>query len=43
MSAIRRQYPKDFKVNAVQLSHASSRSIAEVARSLGISEGVLYR
>jgi transposase len=43
MSSVRRQYPKEFKVNAVQLSHTSSKSIAEIARHLGISEGVLYR
>jgi transposase len=43
MSSLRRRYPKEFKVNAVQLSYTSSSPIAEVARSLGISEGVLYR
>ena len=43
MSDIRRKYDEDFKKNAVKLSHASNKSVAEVARDLGISNGMLYR
>ena len=43
MSDVRRKYDEDFKKNAVKLSHASSKSVAEVARDLGISDGMLYR
>lgn len=34
---------EDFKRNAVKLSYASNRSVAEVARCLGIKSGMLYR
>ncbi|NLX18605.1 MAG: transposase [Desulfobulbus sp.] len=43
MSDVRRKYDEDFKKNAVKLSYASSKSVAEVARDLGISNGMLYR
>ena len=43
MSDVRRKYDADFKKNAVKLSHASNKSVAEVARDLGISNGMLYR
>ena len=43
MSDIRRKYDEEFKKNAVKLSYASSKSVAEVARNLGISNGMLYR
>ena len=43
MSDIRRKYDEEFKKNAVKLSYASSKSVAEVARDLGISNGMLYR
>ena len=43
MSDIRRKYDEDFKKNAVKLCYASSKSVAEVARDLGISNGMLYR
>ena len=43
MSVIRRKFDEDFKKNAVKLSHASNKSIAEVAKDLGISDGMLYR
>jgi transposase len=43
MSDTRRQYDEGFKKNAVKLSYASSKTIAEVARDLGISDGMLYR
>lgn len=43
MSDIRRKYDEDFKKNAVKLSYASSKSVTEIARDLGISNGMLYR
>jgi len=43
MSAQRKQYDEGFKKNAVKLSYAASKSVAEVARDLGISDGMLYR
>lgn len=43
MSAIRRRYDEGFKKDAVKLSYASSKSVIEVARDLGISDGMLYR
>jgi transposase len=43
MSDIRRKYDEDFKKNAVKLSYASSKSVADVARDLGISNSMLYR
>lgn len=43
MSGIRRKYDEDFKKNAVKLSYASTKSVMEVARDLGISDGMLYR
>jgi len=43
MSVTRRQFDEGYKKNAVKLSYASSKTIAEVARDLGISDGMLYR
>ncbi len=43
MRNVRRQYDEEFKKNAVKLSYASSKSVAEVARELGITDGMLYR
>ena len=43
MSDVRRKYDEDFKKNAVKLSYASSKSVADVARNLGISNSMLYR
>jgi transposase len=43
MSVTRRQFDEGFKKNAVKLSYASSKTIAEVTRDLGISDGMLYR
>ena len=39
----RRQYTKEFKLEAVQLAVESERSLAEVARDLGIAPNVLHR
>jgi transposase len=43
MSLIRGQYSEEYKVNAVKLSYASSRSVSEVAGDLGISASLLSR
>ena len=43
MSVQRQKYDEGFKKNAVKLSYASSKSVAEVARDLGITDGMLYR
>lgn len=40
---MRRKYDKEFKMNAVKLSYASSKSVSEVANDLGISPGLLFR
>lgn len=39
----RRTYTKEFKQEAVQLSHNSEKSVIEVAKNLGISVALLYR
>jgi transposase len=36
------EYPEQFRRDAVELVETSGRSIAEVARSLAISEGTLW-
>ncbi len=36
------KYPEPFRRDAVELVKTSERSIAEVARSLGIAEGTLW-
>ena len=43
MSVTRRRYDEDFKKKAVKLSYASNKSVAEVARNIGITDGMLYR
>jgi transposase len=43
MSSIRKKYDEEFKKNAVKLSYASSKPIAEIAQDLGITDGMLYR
>ena len=43
MAQIRMKYDEEFKKNAVALSYASEKSVADVARDLGISDGMLYR
>ncbi len=43
MSDVRRKYDEDFKKNAVNLSFAISKSVAQVARDLGVSDAMLYR
>lgn len=39
----RRQYDRSFKLSAVQLLEESDNSLAQVARSLGISDSMLRR
>ena len=38
----RNQYDEEFKMNAVKLSYASSKTIKETAMDLGIAESLLY-
>ena len=38
----RKQYDKEFKINAVKLSMEAGRSTASVARELGIEANTLY-
>jgi len=42
MSEIRAKYDEDFKKNAVKLSYASPKTVTEVAKDLGVAEGLLY-
>lgn len=42
MSEMKRKYDEEFKKNAVKLSHASPKSVKQVAEDLGISENRLY-
>ncbi len=39
----RRRYTKEFKLEAVQLAVDSDRSVAEVARDLGIAPSLLHK
>ena len=39
----RRKYDPDFKRNSVQLAEEPGRTVAEVAKNLGISKDLLYR
>jgi transposase InsO family protein len=39
----RRRYDREFKVDAVRLSHEPGRTVAGVARDLGISTNMLHR
>lgn len=39
----RRQYTREFKVDAVRLARQPDRSLSEVARSLGIPKTMLFR
>ncbi len=43
MSMERRKYTQEFKQEAVNLSNQSTKSIAEVARDLGITPKQLYK
>ncbi len=39
----RRKYDREFKLEAVRLSREAGRTVAGVARDLGISENMLHR
>ena len=41
--AKRRRYTDEFKSEAVRLARESDKTIAQVARNLGISDNILYR
>jgi len=43
MDKTRRQYTREFKLEAVRLSEEAEASIARVARELGITPRLLYR
>ena len=38
----RMKYDEEFKKNAVKLSYASPKTVAQVAKDLGIAENLLY-
>ena len=42
MGKIRKHYDEDFKKHAVKLSHASPKTVREIAEDLGIHENILY-
>lgn len=42
-SVPRRKYDDEFKTEAVRLVNSGGRTVPDVARSLGISENLLYR
>jgi transposase len=41
--AKRRRYTDEFKSEAVRLTRQSGKTVAQVARDLGISDNILYR
>lgn len=43
MTQMRKKYDEEFKKNAVRLSYASEKSVAQVAEELSVSDGMLYR
>jgi transposase len=43
MSTNRKQYTQEFKIEAVGLTHQPGMSLAQVARDLGLNEGMLGR
>ena len=43
MSKGKQRFDDDFKKNAVKLSYASPKSVAEIANDLGIHPNLLYR
>jgi len=43
MTKNRQKYDEDFKKNAVKLSYASPKTVAEIAEDLGIHPNLLYR
>ncbi|GHU69251.1 transposase [Clostridia bacterium] len=43
MSKSRQKYDEEFKKNAVKLSYASPKTVAEIAEDLGVGPNLLYR
>lgn len=43
MATKRRTYTAEFKRDAVELSHNSGRSVAQIERELGLPTGLLYK
>ena len=43
MSATRRQYAREFKIEAVRLLETSGKSASQIERELGIGQGNLWR
>jgi|SRR6516162_8638355 transposase len=43
MHKTQRTFTKEFQREAVQLAHASHKSMAQIARELGIAESTLHR
>lgn len=43
MKKIRRQYTREFKLEALRLLETSGKSAAQIERDLGIGSGNLYR
>lgn len=43
MSKSRQKYDEEFKKNAVKLSYASPKTVAEIAEDLGVGSNLLYR
>jgi len=42
MSRTRKQYTREFKVEALRLAETSGKSFAEIEREMGLSQGCLY-
>ena len=43
MSKDRRKYSKEFKLEAIQLQKKGERTVSEVERELGITQGLLWK
>ena len=43
MQETQRTFTKEFKLEAVKLTHSSHKSLAQIARDLGIAESTLHR
>jgi len=43
MAVVRAKYDEEYKKNAVKLSYASPKSVAQVARDIGLNENLLHR
>jgi len=43
MAKQQKMYPREFKLEAVQLVKSSGKPMSQIARDLGVSETALYR